>query len=82
LPIAFSPECMAKQKMQGFLLFQIFSLEKAGVKIKMVKKIAKQKAKMHKNTKSKMQKMQSPVFISYSFYKLSKQNYYSQILIE
>jgi hypothetical protein len=56
LPIAFSPKCMAKKKMQGFLLFHNFSLEKAGDKNKSGEKIAKQKAKMHKNAKRKMQK--------------------------
>jgi len=39
------------------------------------------------NAKCKMQKcknakMQSPVFISYSFYILFKQNYYSQVITE
>ena len=45
----------------------------------MVKRIAMQNAKMQK---CKNAKMQSPVFISYSFYKLSKQNYYSQVITE
>ena len=34
------------------------------------------------NAKMQNAKMQSPVFISYSFYKLSKQNYYSQVITE
>ena len=37
---------------------------------------------MQKKQKCKNAKMQSPVFISYSFYELFKQNFYSQVIIE